>query len=201
GAGASAGGPATARAWGARAYGYFGVPRRRPTRRRAHATPAPPLACPVRPQAHPCCSRSPWRPLARAQAVGPLRLEETARARRGATTVGAWRWAGLFSKRARDVGAAGWWRTHSAAASAKAHGRWAVPLCVPEGPTRVPAAARAPWTRRPEETPAWPLGKRSRSGMAERHTRRRLGPRPGTVGTRDRVGALGCGAAWTGARA
>jgi hypothetical protein len=62
--------------------------------------------------------------------------------------------------------------------------RGAWPLVVPAVPTRFPADAVAPVTRRHEETPACPGGNRVIAWMASRHTRRRIVPRPGTVGSR-----------------
>jgi hypothetical protein len=102
GAGARAGVQAKVRARGSRASVCQSGQRRRPLRLRAHCPPAPPLAWPGRPQAHPLCASSPLRNGSRAQAVLPWRMESTARARRWATIGSAGPVSGFFSQRPRD---------------------------------------------------------------------------------------------------
>jgi hypothetical protein len=84
----------------------------------------------------------------------------TRRAHVWARTVRASPWLCLRSKRARDLCPAGFWRRHTTAASEKAPVRDALPIVVPEGPSRVPADALAHVTRRQKATKSWPRGKR-----------------------------------------
>jgi hypothetical protein len=96
-----------------------------------------------------------------------------------------------FSTRAQYRGAPGGAWSHRPAALEQAPVRAAGSLLAPEVPQRGPAAAIAPVPRRQVERPAWPLGKRGRSGMSSNSTRRRLAPRPGTVRSRERGWATG----------
>src|SRR5262249_38367679 len=90
----------------------------------------------------------PWRHCSISKAVWRLSLSETARASLWARMVTACPWPCLFSKRATECCPAGLWRRHHAAASEKAHFRWACPIFLPDVPTRVPADSLAHLTRR-----------------------------------------------------
>jgi hypothetical protein len=149
--------------------------RRSPSRpREAAGSPAP------RPERWSNCSI--------AQVVGRCSLSETARASVCAKRVQAWPWPCFCSKRARDFGPAGLVRRNRSAAAEQAHVRDAVPIFVPAVPDRWPADALAPLPKRPEETQSWTRGQRAPSGMAYTSTRRRLWPRPGTLGSPYRGG-------------
>ena len=132
----------------------------------------------------------PWRKGSRAHAVWRVNMEETARATGCARMVTAFPWPCWFSMRASKWCAAGCSRRKSPAASEKAHVRGALPICAPEGPERVPADSLAQLTRRPEEAHSCTRGKRARSCLSSRSTRRRIVPIPGTVCRRYRVLAL-----------
>ena len=97
----------------------------------------------------------------RAQAVWRCSMPETVRARWWAKRRRAWPLSCFFSTLARDVCPGSCPRRNRVAASEKAHVRGAVPLLCPDVPQRVPPDAFAPWTRRPDEAPSWPRGKRS----------------------------------------
>ena len=154
--------------------------RRSPSRpREAAGSPAP------RPERWSNCSI--------AQVVGRCSLSETARASVCAKRVQAWPWPCFCSKRARDFGPAGLVRRNRSAAAEQAHVRDAGPIFVPQVPDRWPAEAWAPLPKRPEETQSWTRGQRAPSGMAYTSTRRRLWPRPGTLGSPYRGGPQ---AAW-----
>jgi len=72
--------------------------------------------------------------------------------------------------------------------------RYALPLLVPEGPYRFPAAALAHLPKRQYDTQAWTRGKRAMSCISYKSTRLRNLPRPGTVWSTYRVWAS-CGLA------
>ncbi len=71
-----------------------------------------------------------------------------------------------FSERTRSFWPWGLFRKNNAAASEKAHVRWALPMFLPEVPQRLPADSFAPLTRRHYETKSCPRGKRAMSWIS-----------------------------------
>jgi hypothetical protein len=153
--------------------------------------------CPGSRRAHP--RRSPGRNVGRAHAVGRGSRSDTARAHGGAKTVQAWPWRGCFAKRGREVWPPGGCRRHQTAAAAPAPVCEAWPRCVPAVPSRWPAAAVAPGTRRApgvaSRSGRWTVPRRSAAARRGQAGRERLpgaaGPQAQGTAWRRRRGALG----------
>ena len=114
-------------------------------------------------------------------------MSDTARASFWARRGQALPWPCVFSSCVRDLWPAGGSRRNRTAAAEKAHVRYAGPIFAPEVPSSFPADAFAPWTRRQDARQSWTRGHRRLSWMSSRSTRRRLVPRPGTDGRREKV--------------
>jgi hypothetical protein len=175
--------------------------RRKAPARTAHALQAHPVMGPCGGGRLRSAPDARWSTGCLGQAGARWHLASTARASVWARTVSAWPFPCVCSKGARDCGPGGGWRRQTTAASAKAHVRDAGPRCVPVGPARCPADAVAHVTRRPEDTHSCPRGQRAMAWIASTGTRRRSGPMPGPVWSRERGWALGCGAVCTMAHA